>query len=169
MDKNNNENNYLAARRRLFLWILFAIGIFGLVLYVLSVVQNYVKENNVEIFDDVKNNSVAFLKDIFNFFPDSDAEKKEKNNAAEKDKSANILKVPLLLDCTVRNERIFINSPFEVGGRKVSNAVFDFKRHGATIYSSGFYSKEGKVTCRGTMKEGAKQFFVYYCEEKRNG
>ena len=165
MQGNNNSDTYTNVRRRHFLWGTFALVLFGAILYFANVIGDYAEKNDIESFDDAKDKIVTVLKHDFAIFPENDAAEEEKNEAGKEEKSKNILKVPLLLNCSVENGKAHVKEPFEVAKNKVTNAVFELGSHGNTLYSLNFSSKENKVSCRGTMKEGQQKIFVYYCEK----
>lgn len=164
-NENNNKKEYVSGRRRRFLWGTLALVLFGAILYSASIVGDYAEENDIENFDEAKDYFVEILKKDVAIFPESEASEEEKHDTQKDEKSANLLKVPLLLNCSVENGRALVNEPFEVARNKVTNAVFELASHGNTLYSLDFSSKENKVFCRGTMKEGEKKIFVYYCEK----
>ena len=165
MQENTGKKEYLAGRRRHFLWITFSLVLFGAILYFASVAGDYATENDIENFDEAKDYFVNIVKKDIAIFPESDAPEEE-NHAVQKDeRSINLLKVPLLLNCSVEEGKALVKEPFEVAKNKVTNAVFELGSHGNTLYSLNFSSKENEVFCRGTLKEGEKKIFVYYCEK----
>ena len=163
--ENKTKKEYLAIRRKHFLWVTFSFVLFGATLYFASIFSDYAQKNEIETLDDVKKNIVGILKNDFAIFPLNDSAENEENNDEKEDKSKNILNAPLLLSCSVENNRAFVKEPFKVAKYKVTDAVFKLASHGKTIYSSGFSSKEKTVFCRGTLKEGQQKIFVYYCEK----
>ena len=165
MQENNSKKEYLSGRRRRFLWGTFALVLFGAILYFASVAGDYAEENDLENLDEAKDYFVEVLKKDIAIFPENEAQEDEKNDAKNNEKSANLVKVPFLLNCSVENGKAFVKEPFEVAKNKVTNAVFELGSHGNTLYSLGFSSKENKLFCRGTLKEGEKKIFVYYCEK----
>lgn len=165
MQENRNNKEYIAERRKRFLWVFFSFVLFGAILYFASIFSDYAKENNIENIDDAKNNIMEILKKDLTMFPDSNTGNKENNIAEKEEKSLNILKAPILLNCSVENGKAIVKEPFEVAKHKVTNAVFELGNHGNTLYSLDFSSKENSVFCRGTIKEGEKKIFVYYCEK----
>ena len=165
MQENNSNNNYLSTRRKHFLWITFSLVLFGATLYFASIFSDYAEKNDIETLNDVRKNIVEILKKDFTFFPENESAGDEKNETGKEDKSKNILKTPLLLSCSVENNKAVVKEPFEVAKNKVTNAVFELGSHGKTLYSLNFSSKENAVFCRGTMKEGQHKIFVYYCEK----
>ena len=165
MQENNSKNEYLAGRRKHFLWVTFALVLFGAILYFASIISDYAEKNDIENFDEAQDYFVEILKKDFAIFPEDGAPEEEKHDTQKEEKSANLLKVPLLLNCSVEDGKALVKEPFEVAGNKVTDAVFELASHGNTLYSMDFSSKENKVFCRGTMKEGEKKIFVYYCEK----
>ncbi|MBR4489867.1 hypothetical protein IKP13_04465 [bacterium] len=165
MQENSGKKEYLAVRRRNFLWIIFSLVMFGAILYFARIFSDYSEENGIESLDDVQDYFVGILKKDFAIFPESEDAEEEKNDFKEKERSANLLKVPLLLNCSVEEGKAFVKEPFEVAKNKVTDAVFELGNHGNTLYSLDFSSKENEVFCRGTLKEGEKKIFVYYCEK----
>lgn len=165
MQENDNRSNYLSVRRKHFLWGALALVMFGAILYCASVASDYAEKNDIENFDDVKDNIVGVLKNDFAIFPEGDAAEEDKNDADKEERSKNILKVPLLLNCSVEDGKAIVKEPFEVDKNKVSEAVFGLASHGNTLYSLDFSSKENTVYCKGTLKEGQQKIFVYYCEK----
>ena len=164
-ENNSNNNEYLSGRRRHFLWVAFALVLFGAILYFASIFSDYAEKNDIESLDDVKANVVKILKNDFAIFSENESAGDEKNYAAKEDKAKNILKAPLILSCSVEDGRAIVKESFEVAKNKVTNAVFELANHGKTLYSTGFSSKENAVSCRGTLKEGQQKIFVYYCEK----
>jgi len=164
-ENDNNNNNYLSTRRKHFLWVVFSLVLFGATLYFASIFSDYAEKNDIETLDDVKKNILEILKNDFAIFPESGSNEEEKNDGEKNDKSKNILDVPLLLGCSVENGKAVVKEPFEVAKNKVTDGVFELANHGKTLYSISFSSKENKISCRGTMKEGQKKIFVYYCEK----
>ena len=162
---NNNKKEYVSGRRRRFLWGTLALVLFGAILYFASVVGDYAEENDIENFDEAKDYFVEILKKDVSIFPEGDAPVEEKHDRKKDEKSANLLNDPLLLNCSVENGKALVKEPFEVAKNKVTDAVFELGIHGNTLYSLNFSSKENKLFCRGTMKEGEKKIFVYYCEK----
>lgn len=165
MQENQSKSDYTSIRRRHFLWVAFSLVMFGAILYFANVFNDYAKKNDIGNFDDIKNQMMDVLKKDFTMFPENSADNDMEESAAKEDKSANILKAPLILDCSVENGRALIKEPFEVAKNKVTNAVFELTNHGKTLYSLDFSSKENQVFCRGTLKEGQQKIFVYYCEK----
>lgn len=165
MQENNSKNDYLSGRRRRFLWGTFALVLFGVILYFASVAGDYAEENDIENLDEAKDYFVGVLKNDIAIFPEGEASEEEKENAEKEEKSANLLKAPLLLNCSVEDGKALVKEPFEVARNKVTDAVFELGNHGNTLYSLNFSSKENNVFCRGTLKEGEKKIFVYYCEK----
>ena len=165
MQENNSKKEYLSGRRRRFLWGTFALVLFGAILYFASVVSDYAEKNEIENFDEAKDYFVEILKKDIAIFPENEAQEEEKHDTENNEKSANLVKVPLLLNCSVEDGKAFVKEPFEVAKNKVTEAVFELGSHGNTLYSLNFSSKENKVFCRGTLKEGEKKIFVYYCEK----
>jgi hypothetical protein len=165
MQENSGKKEYLAVRRRNFLWIVFSLVMFGAILYFARIFSDYSEENGIESLDDVQDYFVGILKKDFAIFPESEDAEEEKNDFEAKERSANLLKVPLLLNCSIEEGKAFVKEPFEVAKNKVTDAVFELANHGNTVYSLDFSSKENNVFCRGTMKEGEKKIFVYYCEK----
>ena len=165
MQENIGKKEYLAGRRKHFLWGTFALVLFGAILYFASVVSDYAEKNDIENFDDVKDNIVGVLKNDFAIFPEGETPEDEKNDADREERSKNILKVPLLLNCSVEDGRAVVKEPFEVEKNKVTEAVFELAGHGNTLYSLNFSSKENALYCKGTLKEGQQKIFVYYCEK----
>lgn len=165
MQENNNNNNYLSVRRKHFLWGTFALVLFGAILYCASVVSDYAEKNEIENFDDAKEYGLGILKRDFALFPENDAAEEEKKEIEKEERSKNLLKTPILLNCSVENDIAVVKEPFEVAGKKVSEAFFELANHGKTLYSTSFSSKENAVSCRGTLKEGQQKIFVYYCEK----
>lgn len=165
MQENTGKKEYLAGRRRHFLWIVFSLVLFGAILYFASVAGNYAEENDIENLDDAKDNFFKILKNDIAIFPEGETPEDEKNDADKEERSANLLKAPLLLNCSVEDGKAIVKEPFEVAKNKVTDAVFELDNHGNTLYSLNFSSKENAVFCRGTMKEGEKKIFVYYCEK----
>ena len=163
MQENNNNNNYLSVRRKHFLWIVFSLVLFGAILYCASVVSDYAEKNEIENFDDAKDYGLGILKRDFALFPENDTAEEEKKEIEKEEKSKNLLKTPILLNCSVEDDRAVVKEPFEVAKNKVTEAVFELASHGKTLYSTGFSSKENAVSCRGTLKEGQHKIFVYYC------
>ena len=163
--ENNNRNDYLAIRRRHFLWVAFSLVLFGAILYFASIYNDYAEKNEIESLDDIKKNVIKILKNDFALFPGSNSSEEEKNLGKKEEKSKNLLSAPLLLNCSVENDKAVLKEPFEVAGKKASNAVFKLANHGSTLYSLGFSSKENTISCRGTLKEGQQKIFVYYCEK----
>ena len=139
--------------------------LFGAILYFASVAGDYAEKNDIENFDEAKDYFLTILKKDFAIFPEGDAPEEEKRDTHKDERSINLLKVPLLLSCSVEEGKALVKEPFEVAGKKVTNAVFELGNHGNTLYSLNFSSKENKVFCRGTLKEGEKKIFVYYCEK----
>ena len=164
-NENNNKKEYVSGRRRRFLWGALALVLFGAILYSASIVGNYAEKNDIENFDEAKDYFVTVLKKDIAIFPESETPEDEKNDAEKEEKSANLLKAPLLLNCSVEEGKAIVKEPFEVAKNKVTDAVFELNNHGNTLYSLNFSSKENAVFCRGTMKEGEKKIFVYYCEK----
>ena len=164
-NENNNKKEYVSGRRRRFLWGMLALVLFGAILYSASIVGNYAEKNDIENFDEAKDYFVTVLKKDIAIFPEGETPEDEKNDAEKEEKSENLLKAPLLLNCSVEEGKALVKEPFEVAKNKVTNAVFELGNHGNTLYSMDFSSKENKVFCRGTMKEGEKKIFVYYCEK----
>ena len=162
---SSSKSNYIEERRKRFLWGVFSLVMFGAILYFASIFSDYAKKNNIENFDDAKDNVLSILKKDIAIFPEHNTGADEKNDPAKEEKSVNILKSPLLLNCSVENGKAVVKEPFNVAKNKVSEAVFELANHGNTLYSMGFSSKENSVFCRGTMKEGEKKIFVYYCEK----
>ena len=162
---NNNKKEYVSGRRRRFLWGTLALVLFGAILYFASVVGDYAEENDIENLDDAKDNFFKILKNDIAIFPEGETPEDEKNDADKEERSANLLKAPLLLNCSVEDGKAIVKEPFEVAKNKVTDAVFELDNHGNTLYSLNFSSKENAVFCRGTMKEGEKKIFVYYCEK----
>lgn len=165
MQENNNNNNYLSVRRKHFLWVVFSLVLFGAILYCASVVSDYAEKNEIENFDDAKDYGLGILKRDFALFPENDTAEEEKKEIEKEEKSKNLLKTPILLNCSVEDDRAVVKEPFEVAKNKVTEAVFELASHGKTLYSTGFSSKENAVSCRGTLKEGQQKIFVYYCEK----
>ena len=165
MQEINNGDTYTNVRRKHFLWGTFALVLFGAVLYCASVVSDYAEKNDIENLEDAKDKIVTVLKHDIALFPENEASEEEKNEAGKEEKSKNILKTPLILNCSVENGKAVVKEPFEVAKNKVTNAVFELANHGKTLYSFNFSSKENNVSCRGTMKEGQQKIFVYYCEK----
>ena len=163
MQENNNNNNYLSVRRKHFLWVVFSLVLFGAILYCASVVSDYAEKNEIENFDDAKDYGLGILKRDFALFPENDTAEEEKKEIEKEEKSKNLLKTPILLNCSVEDDRAVVKEPFEVAKNKVTEAVFELASHGKTLYSTGFSSKENAVSCRGTLKEGQHKIFVYYC------
>ena len=164
-ENKDNKSKYIAERRKHFIWGTFALVLFGAILYFASIFSDYAKKNNIENFDDVKDNVIGILKKDLEIFPESSMNQEENNIAVKDEKSANILKTPLLLNCSIENGKAVVKEPFNVAKNKITDAVFELGNHGNTLYSLGFSSKENTVFCRGTMKEGEKKIFVYYCEK----
>ncbi|MBP5590464.1 hypothetical protein J6Y50_01225 [bacterium] len=165
MQENNSKKEYIDGRRRRFLWGTFALVLFGAILYFASVVADYAEKNDIENFEEAKDYFVEILKKDIAIFPENDDAEEEKHDTKKDEKSANLVKIPLLLNCSVENGKAFVKEPFEVAKNKVSDAVFELGSHGNTLYSLNFSSKENEVYCRGTLKEGEKKIFVYYCEK----
>jgi len=165
MQENNSKKEYIDGRRRRFLWGTFALVLFGAILYFASVVADYAEKNDIENFEEAKDYFVEILKKDIAIFPENDDAEEEKHDTKKDEKSANLVKIPLLLNCSVENGKAFVKEPFEVAKNKVSDAVFELGSHGNTLYSFNFSSKENEVYCRGTLKEGEKKIFVYYCEK----
>ena len=165
MQENNSKKEYIDGRRRRFLWGTFALVLFGAILYFASVVADYAEKNDIENFEEAKDYFVEILKKDIAIFPENDDAEEEKHDTKKDEKSANLVKIPLLLNCSVENGKSFVKEPFEVAKNKVSDAVFELGSHGNTLYSLNFSSKENEVYCRGTLKEGEKKIFVYYCEK----
>lgn len=165
MQENNSKKEYLNSRRKHFLWGTFALVMFGAILYSANVVSDYAEKNDLENLDEAKDYFVEIFKKDIAIFPDGETAEDEKSDAEKEEKSANLLKVPLLLNCSVEDGKAIVKEPFEVAKNKVTNAVFELGNHGNTLYSLDFSSKENNVFCRGTMKEGEKKIFVYYCEK----
>ncbi len=163
--ENNNKKEYVSGRRRRFLWGMLALVLFGAILYSASIVGDYAEENDIENLDEAKDYFVTVLKKDIAIFPEGEAPEEEKENAEKEEKSINLLKAPLLLNCSVEDGKAIVKEPFEVAKNKVTDAVFELGSHGKTLYSLGFSSKENNVFCRGTLKEGEKKIFVYYCEK----
>lgn len=164
MQENNSNKEYLTIRRRHFLWITFSLVLFGAILYFASIFSDYAQKNDIETLDDVRKNIIGILKNDFAIFPESDSVEEE-SPLENEEKSKNILKAPLILSCSVEEGKALVKEPFEVAKNKVTDAVFELGNHGNTLYSLNFSSKENKVLCRGTLKEGEKTIFVYYCEK----
>lgn len=164
-NENNNKKEYVSGRRRRFLWGSLALVLFGAILYFASIVGDYAEENDIENFEEAKDYFVEILKKDVSIFPEGDAAEDEKHDIKKDEISANLLKVPLLLNCSVEKGKALVKEPFEVAKNKVSDAVFELGSHGNTLYSLNFSSKENEVFCRGTLKEGEKKIFVYYCEK----
>ncbi|MBO4711806.1 hypothetical protein J5681_07825 [bacterium] len=165
MQENIGKKEYLAGRRKHFLWGTLALVLFGAILYFASVVSDYAEKNDIENFDEAKDYFFEILKKDFAIFPEGEAQEEEKHDKKQDEKSLNLLKIPLLLNCSVENGRASVNEPFEVARYKVTDAVFELASHGNTMYSLNFSSKENAVYCKGTMKEGQQKIFVYYCEK----
>ena len=165
MQENSNNNNYLSVRRKHFLWGTFALVLFGAILYFASIAGDYAEKNDIETLEDVKENVAGILKHDFALFPENDTAEEEKKEIEKEEKSKNILKVPILLNCSVEEGKAVVKEPFEVAKNKVTNAVFELASHGNTMYSLNFSSKENAVYCKGTLKEGQQKIFVYYCEK----
>lgn len=165
MQENQSKSDYTSIRRKHFLWVAFSLVMFGAILYFASIFNDYAKKNDIENFDDIKNQMMDVLKKDFTMFPENSADNDMEERAEKEDKSANILEAPLILDCSVENSRALVKEPFEVAKNKVTNAVFELANHGNTLYSLNFSSKENQVFCRGTLKEGQQKIFVYYCEK----
>lgn len=164
-NENNNKKEYVSGRRRRFLWGSLALVLFGAILYFASIIGDYAEENDIENFEEAKDYFVEILKKDVSIFPEGDAAEDEKHDIKKDEISANLLKVPLLLNCSVEKGKALVKEPFEVAKNKVSDAVFELGSHGNTLYSLNFSSKENEVFCRGTLKEGEKKIFVYYCEK----
>ena len=164
-NENNNKKEYVSGRRRRFLWGSLALVLFGAILYFASIIGDYAEENDIENFEEAKDYFVEILKKDVSIFPEGDAAEDEKHDIKKDEISANLLKVPLLLNCSVEKGKALVKEPFEVAKNKVSDAVFELGIHGNTLYSLNFSSKENEVFCRGTLKEGEKKIFVYYCEK----
>ena len=64
MQENDNRSNYLSVRRKHFLWGALALVMFGAILYCASVASDYAEKNDIENFDDVKDNIVGVLKKL---------------------------------------------------------------------------------------------------------
>ena len=165
MQENNSNNNYLSIRRKHFLWIVFSLVLFGAILYCASVVSDYAEKNEIENFDDAKEYGLGILKRDFALFPENDTAEEEKKEIEKEERSKNILKAPILLDCSVEDGKALVKEPFEVAKNKATDAVFELASHGNTMYSLNFSSKENAVYCKGTLKEGQQKIFVYYCEK----
>ena len=165
MQENNSKREYLDSRRRRFLWGTFALVLFGAILYLASIIGDYAEKNDIENFDEAKDYFVEILKKDIAIFPEGETPEDEKNDAGKEEKSANLLKAPLLLNCSVEDGKALVKEPFEVARNRVTDAVFELNNHGNTLYSLNFSSKENAVSCRGTLKEGEKKIFVYYCEK----
>ena len=165
MQENIGKSEYLAGRRKHFLWVTLALVLFGAILYFASVAGDYAEKNDIENFDEAKDYFLTILKKDFAIFPEGDVPVEERHSVQKDERSANLLKVPLLLNCSVEDGKAFVKEPFEVARNKVTNAVFELSNHGNTLYSLNFSSKENAVYCKGTMKEGQQKIFVYYCEK----
>lgn len=161
--KSNKE--YISGRRHRFIWSALAIVLFGAILYFVNFIQNYIDDNDLDGLGGLGEMFYENVKADLDMFPEGGSDKKDAGTTEYK--SANLLKVPLLLNCAAENGKIVISEPFEIGGRKISNAVFDVAMHGNTLYSSGFSSDDDSILCKGTMKEGGRKFFVYFCEMKK--
>ena len=165
MQENNSKKEYLSGRRRRFLWGTFALVLFGAILYFANIAGDYAEKNDIETLEDVKENVTGILKHDFAIFPENDAAEEEKKEIEKEEKSKNILKAPILLNCSVEDGKAVVKEPFEVAKNKVTDAVFELASHGNTMYSLNFSSKENAVYCKGTLKEGQQKIFVYYCEK----
>lgn len=165
MQENIGKKEYLAGRRKHFLWVTLALVLFGAILYFASVAGDYAEKNDIENFDEAQDYFVEILKKDFAIFPEDGAPEEEKRDTQKEEKSTNLLKVPLLLNCSVEDGKALVKEPFEVDKNKVSEAVFELTSHGNTLYSLDFSSKENTVYCKGTLKEGQQKIFVYYCEK----
>ncbi|MBP5405583.1 hypothetical protein J6Z19_00340 [bacterium] len=163
--EKSSRNEYLAIRRRHFLWVAFSLVLFGAILYFASIYNDYAEENEIESLDDIKQNIIGILKNDFAIFPGNNPSEDEKKEGGKEEKSKNLLSAPILLSCSVENDKAVLKEPFEVAGKRASNAVFKLANHGKTLYSLSFSSKENAISCRGTLKEGQQKIFVYYCEK----
>lgn len=160
MQAANENNSRIKNRRRKFLWSLFAMSLFGFVLYLSGLIADFLENNSLkEIF-------LSLLKRDYSF---SKVAEPPLEFELWEEVSTNILEAPLSLPCETKGEELFIKEAFKVKNFNVENAVFTIKKHGKTLYSTNFkYGGDKKnLFCRGAMKSGGKKFFVYFCEERR--
>lgn len=149
MDKNTSE--YIHTKRKQYLLFLSVIAIFGLVLFLFS------RLNETEPFGAYVEN-----RGMTNLYGKISASA----NDAPLKKRENLLESPKFVPFRIENDRAFLENSFAFQGRKIENGIFTIKRHGSTLFSDGFTSRDSDVFCRGTAKNGTETFLIYYCSIK---
>lgn len=149
MDKNTIE--YIRTKRKQYLVFLSVVGIFGIVLFIIS------RANNTEPAG-THVESGGFI-DIYDRISSSTGEIPLK-------KSDNLLKNPKFLPYRIEGENLFLEKPFTFQGKNITNAVFRIKQHGNTLFSDSFFSSLPGLFCRGTVKKGSEKFMIYYCDTR---
>jgi hypothetical protein len=81
-------------------------------------------------------------------------------------KSPNLLESPKFIAYRIEGEKLLLENTFTFRGKKITDAVFQIKEHGNTLFSEGFSSSYSGLFCRGTVKKGSDKFMIYYCDER---
>lgn len=149
MDKFTVE--YIQSKRKKYFFSITLICIFGLVLY-------FFNKTDIETLEEQPIEKKG-MTDLYGNITRSTAEEPLK-------KSSNILEDPKFLSCRIEGEKLFIEKPFTLNGKKISDAVFQIKRHGNTLFSEDFSCDDPTLHCKGTIKEGSEKFMIYYCAKK---
>lgn len=149
MDKNTIE--YVRTKRKQYLFFLFVITVFGLVLFSLSKMKTV---DTIDIYVESRG-----LTDLYDKISSSIAESPLK-------KSQNLLEEPKFIPYRIEGEKLMLEKTFTFRGKKITDAVFQIKQHGNTLFSDGFSSSYSGLFCRGTVKKGSDKFMIYYCDER---
>jgi len=148
---DNHTIEYIRNKRKQYLFFLIVIGIFGLILFTLS------RMKTVDTIDGYIES--RGLTDLYDKISSSTTDSPLK-------KTPNLLESPKFIPYRIEGEKLLLEKAFTFQGKKITDAVFQIKQHGNTLFSDGFSSSISGLFCRGTVKKGSEKFMIYYCDER---